>query len=242
MEKLLPVLLGDGYTVKARGEWSDEDEYISNNASKPYRYIYVSDYDGRITYYDAMVTGERGGEYVPPAMNMTLGKSLEYCRALLDGIVPADWLLDPDETRNAQLRWAMYVDRPMTDEEFNNYIKNDTRHYISFNHLSDDCLPILDDSILAVVGVNGLDTFEITRHEFITKADEPIKLMPFEEALALCDSTREREATVIYAMPVYSNRVSGNDEFDLSWYIVTNRGNYVVDCVLGKHVCDSYEY
>ena len=33
-----------------------------------------------------------------------------------------------------------------------------------------------------------------------------------------------------------------SDEFNLSWYLVTSEGNYVVDCVLRKHVCDSYEY
>ena len=41
---------------------------------------------------------------------------------------------------------------------------------------------------------------------------------------------------------VYSNWLTGSEVYNISWYLCTSNGNYVVDCVLGKHMCDSYEY
>ena len=66
--------------------------------------------------------------------------------------------------------------------------------------------------------------------------------MPLDEAISLADSTRERDTVLYLADLVYSNWLTGSEVYNLSWYLCTSNGDYVVDCVLGKHMCDSYEY
>ena len=41
---------------------------------------------------------------------------------------------------------------------------------------------------------------------------------------------------------IYSNWLTNSDEYNLCWRLGTSDGNYIVDCVLKKHMCDSYEY
>ena len=91
-----------------------------------------------------------------------------------------------------------------------------------------------------MIGVNGLGSLTVdAREAFLSQ--EQIGLMPLAEAIEMASSTRSAEAVLLYAAPVYSDRVSGG-EYDLCWYLATDKGNYVVDCVLGAHVCDSWEY
>ena len=66
--------------------------------------------------------------------------------------------------------------------------------------------------------------------------------MPLNEAITMANSTRESDTVLYYAGLIYSNWLSENDDYNLCWYLLTSKGNYVVDCVLKKHMCDSYEY
>lgn len=235
---LQEALLGDGCETT---EDDTQREYRSTAPDKPYRCIYIDNSDGEFWYLDPMVTGERGGEYQPPAMNMTLDESLILCRALLRGLVDEEWLAHPGVTRSIIERWS-YAGRWMTDWEYEQFLRNADAHWISFEHWSDEDVRILDDEMLATVGVNGLASLTIDWHDFSPDPTERASLMRLEDAIALANRTRTRETVLLYASPVYSNWLTESDEFHLSWYLVTSNGNYVVDCVLNEHKCDRYEY
>lgn len=233
---LQKTLLGDNYETIENGT---ECEYRSTAPDKPYRYIEI--YDGELWYRDPMVTGERGGEYQPPRMNMTLDESLILCKALLKGVVNEEWLAHPGITRPVMERWS-YADRWMTDSEYNQQLRDSDAHWITFEHWSDENIRILDDEMLATVGVNGLAGLTIDWNDFSADPTGRASLMRLEDAISLANRTRIREAALLYASPVYSNWLTENDEFHLAWYLVTSDGNYVVDCVLNEHKCDQYEY
>lgn len=97
------------------------------------------------------------------------------------------------------------------------------------------------DYVFANVGVDGLSFVDIGWHDYTASA-ETICPMSLSEALKMANSTREAPCTLLYAGLVYSNRLTGNDTQNLSWLLLTDRGTYIVDCVLRKHQCDSYEY
>ena len=65
--------------------------------------------------------------------------------------------------------------------------------------------------------------------------------MPLDDAIRLADAAYESPTILLYAQLVYSNWLTGSDEYNLSWYLVTSQGDYVVDCVLGKCMCDALE-
>lgn len=241
LESLLNALLGEGYEKIPRDEYAYQDEYQSRDESKPYRYVYIDDETSAIHYYDAMVTGERSGEYQPPHMNMLPDESLSLCRSLLTGIVDPAWLEHPSTARRILERWS-YLDRWMTDSEYVELMRDMNRHYFTFEHRTADGICILDDDVTAAVGVNGLDTLVVNRHEFTVDDGTYAAPISLDDAVALANTTRSSPTVLLYAQLVYSNRVTQSDEFNLSWYLVTSEGNYVVDCVLRKHVCDSYEY
>lgn len=79
-------------------------------------------------------------------------------------------------------------------------------------------------------------------HEYRIETETQIELMPLDEALSMANRTRKSEAVLLYAAPVYSNWLTGDDRFNLSWLLVMNKGDYIVDCVLKEHKCDSYEF
>jgi len=114
-------------------------------------------------------------------------------------------------------------------------------HYFNFEHRTEQGIAILGDSILASVGINGLNGFDLSWHEYTESAEEIVP-MPLKDAIRMADSSRAAEATLLYANLVYSNWLTENNEYNLSWYLLTDRGTYVVDCVLNRHKCDSYEY
>ena len=58
----------------------------------------------------------------------------------------------------------------------------------------------------------------------------------------MANSSRLSPAVLLGAELVYSNRLTTDDQYNLSWFLITSKGNYVVDCVLNNHICDSYEY
>lgn len=241
LDGLLNTLLGEGYIRQERTSGFAEDAYESRDSKKPYRYIRVNDDTGELSYYDSMVSGERGGEYQPPRMNMPKSESEEICRALLKDVLPSDWLAHRGVAWDTRERWGG-EDRWLTDAEYKKSILNTDLHWFEFEHWTEDGIAIYGDRILAAVGVNGLDRIMMNWHEYRIETETQIELMPLDEALSMANRTRKSEAVLLYAAPVYSNWLTGDDRFNLSWLLVTNKGDYIVDCVLKEHKCDSYEF
>lgn len=241
LDGLLNTLLGEGYIRQERTSGFAEDAYESRDSEKPYRYIHVYDDTGELSYYDSMVSGERDGEYQPPRMNMPKSESEEICRALLKDVLPSDWLAHRGVAWDTRERWGG-EDRWLTDAEYKKSILNTDVHWFEFEHWTEDGIAIYGDRILAAVGVNGLDRIRMNWHEYRIETETQIELMPLDEALSMANRTRKSEAVLLYAAPVYSNWLTGDDRFNLSWLLVTNKGDYIVDCVLKEHKCDSYEF
>lgn len=241
LDGLLNTLLGEGYIRQERTSGFAEDAYESRDSEKPYRYIHVYDDTGELSYYDSMVSGERGGEYQPPRMNMPKSESEEICRALLKDVLPSDWLAHRGVAWDTRERWGG-EDRWLTDAEYKKSILNTDLHWFEFEHWTEDGIAIYGDRILAAVGVNGLDRIRMNWHEYRIETETQIELMPLDEALSMANRTRKSEAVLLYAAPVYSNWLTGDDRFNLSWLLVMNKGDYIVDCVLKEHKCDSYEF
>lgn len=241
LDGLLNTLLGEGYIRQERTSGFAEDAYESRDSEKPYRYIHVYDDTGELSYYDSMVSGERGGEYQPPRMNMPKSESEEICRALLKDVLPSDWLAHRGVAWDTRERWGG-EDRWLTDAEYKKSILNTDLHWFEFEHWTEDGIAIYGDRILAAVGVNGLDGIRMNWHEYRIETETQIELMPLDEALSMANRTRKSEAVLLYAAPVYSNWLTGDDRFNLSWLLVMNKGDYIVDCVLKEHKCDSYEF
>lgn len=241
LDGLLNTLLGEGYIRQERTSGFAEDAYESRDSEKPYRYIHVYDDTGELSYYDSMVSGERDGEYQPPRMNMPKSESEEICRALLKDVLPSDWLAHRGVAWDTRERWGG-EDRWLTDAEYKKSILNTDVHWFEFEHWTEDGIAIYGDRILAAVGVNGLDGIMMNWHEYRIETETQIELMPLDEALSMANRTRKSEAVLLYAAPVYSNWLTGDDRFNLSWLLVTNKGDYIVDCVLKEHKCDSYEF
>lgn len=241
LDGLLNTLLGEGYIRQERTSGFAEDAYESRDSEKPYRYIHVYDDTGELSYYDSMVSGERDGEYQPPRMNMPKSESEEICRALLKDVLPSDWLAHRGVAWDTRERWGG-EDRWLTDAEYKKSILNTDLHRFEFEHWTEDGIAIYGDRILAAVGVNGLDRIMMNWHEYRIETETQIELMPLDEALSMANRTRKSEAVLLYAAPVYSNWLTGDDRFNLSWLLVTNKGDYIVDCVLKEHKCDSYEF
>lgn len=241
LDGLLNTLLGEGYIRQERTSGFAEDAYESRDSEKPYRYIHVYDDTGELSYYDSMVSGERDGEYQPPRMNMPKSESEEICRALLKDVLPSDWLAHRGVAWDTRERWGG-EDRWLTDAEYKKSILNTDLHWFEFEHWTEDGIAIYGDRILATVGVNGLDGIMMNWHEYRIETETQIELMPLDEALSMANRTRKSEAVLLYAAPVYSNWLTGDDRFNLSWLLVMNKGDYIVDCVLKEHKCDSYEF
>lgn len=241
LDGLLNTLLGEGYIRQERTSGFAEDAYESRDSEKPYRYIHVYDDTGELSYYDSMVSGERDGEYQPPRMNMPKSESEEICRALLKDVLPSDWLAHRGVAWDTRERWGG-EDRWLTDAEYKKSILNTDLHRFEFEHWTEDGIAIYGDRILAAVGVNGLDMIMMNWHEYRIETETQIELMPLDEALSMANRTRKSEAVLLYAAPVYSNWLTGDDRFNLSWLLVMNKGDYIVDCVLKEHKCDSYEF
>lgn len=245
---MLDTLLGEGWYQEERTEWDYCDTYRSADGDEPWEWRTVRVYDEsniglgskELDYYNPWITGERGGEYQPPNMDMMPDESELLCRALLDGIVPEEWLTYCNPLRNIRDRWD-YSDRWMTDKEYAEYCKNQKRHYVTFNAVTQAGIPVLSERVMAIIGVDGLSGLTLNWHEF-TESEDMIVPMPLSEALQLANSTRSAHCTLLYAGLFYSNWLTKDDTHNLCWYLATDAGNYVVDCVLNKHMCDSYEY
>ncbi len=241
VKALLVNLLGENYVQQPRTEWSSSTDYVSEANAQPWerKSVHVYD-DGSIWYYDPSVSSERGGEYEPPMMNMLPEESMLIAKGLLSRCFTNGETDHVGKTRLIQERWS-FADRWMTDEEYRKFMYERDLHYFNFEHVAPSGLSILGDSILASVGVNGLNGFDLKWHDF-TESTEYIAPIPLEEAVKMANSTRMAKATLLYADLVYSNWITENEAYNLSWYLLTDQGSYVVDCVELKHKCDSYEY
>ncbi|MBQ5757380.1 MAG: hypothetical protein IIV93_02600 [Clostridia bacterium] len=248
LDHLLVTLLGEDYLLMERGEYDDADEYRSAEGDEPWEYRTVRIYDDEwarsfacsFSYSNPWVHGERGGEYQAPDMNMMPDESLLLCRSLLKGVIPDEWTEHVNQTRLIRDRWD-YSDRWMTDEEYAAFCRERKSHYVLFDHITEAGLPITTDKVFANVGVDGLAFLDINWHDY-TASEETIYPMPLKEALEMANSTRSRDCTLLYADLVYSDWLTENDTQNLSWRLITDSGTYIVDCVLKKHKCDTYEY
>lgn len=248
LDYLLITLLGEDYITVERTEYDYADEYRSSQGDEPWEYRTIRIYDDEwartldqsFSYGNPWVHGERGGEYQAPPMNMLPDESVFLCRSLLKGIVPDEWIAAYDQTNHIRDRWS-YSDRWMTDEEYKSYCYERTSHYFVFSHLTEAGIPVLDDRVYTNIGVDGISFLDISWRD-LTESDEFISPMPLSEALAMANSTRSAPCTLLTARLVYSSWLTGNDTANLSWQLVTDHGTYIVDCVLNKHMCDTYEY
>ncbi len=243
-EELIARLLGDDYLEKQSYSKESRD-YVTNENKEPWeiKYVYINEYvtGYEFFYSDPWVAGERGGEYEPPQMNMMPSESALYARALLSKYFHDDMLNNVSVVRQISERWS-YKDRWYTDMEYQRFQKQQQVHYIVFDHHTKDGVPILNDSLMGIVGVNGLSGFSLSWHDFDYR-EETIQPMPLQDAINLASTTRSRKTTLLYAELCYSNWLTDwSDEYHLSWYLVTADGDYVVDTVLNKHMCTMYEY
>ena len=248
LDHLLNTLLGADYVKEERSEYDNADEYRSAGGDEPWEYRTVRIYDDEwarsfatsFSYSNPWVHGERGGEYQAPDMNMMPDESLLLCKSFLKGVIPDEWTEHVSRIRWIRDRWD-YSDRWMTDDEYAAYCREQKSHYILFNHVTEEGLPIVSDQVFANVGVDGLAFVDINWRDY-TVSSETIYPMPLKEALEMANSTRSRACTLLYADLVYSNWLTQNDTQNLSWRLVTDSGTYIVDCVLRKHQCNTYEY
>ncbi|MDO4739684.1 MAG: hypothetical protein Q4A66_03370 [Eubacteriales bacterium] len=234
-QELLTALLGEGAVQAEEGLWRED------KAGEVWEIRTVRrEADGTLRYSDPWVAGERGAEYEPPKLERTRGEALELCRTLLSGLLPEESFAQESGWVEMLERWNGEEDFLLTDEQYDAFCREMRTMRFQFPPMAGG-LPVLDAGVSATVGVNGVASLTVDPRSFVP-AQETAELMPLEEAVALACTTRSAPAVLLYAAPVYSNRVSGSDEYNLSWYLVTNRGSYVVDCVLDRHVCDSWEY
>ena len=240
---LIVSLLGENYITNERGPYSSSDTYRSGEG-QPWEYasISIDDRSKSFSYRDPWIAGERGGEYEPPVMGQIPEETEARCRELLSEYLPESFLSSPGKARLYSNRGSI-MEHWMNDKEWRTYTVNLQTHIFVYEHLTEDGIPILDDDLLAVLGVNGLSEFTLNWHDF-TASEETGCVMPLSEALEMCSSTRSRKTVFLYASLAYSNRAIDyeGDTFHLGWYIVTTRGDYFVDCVNNKHCCTMYEY
>lgn len=246
-EALVEALLGADYETQTRTEWAYANEYTAKkNGLQPWEYCHVTVYDADKTFdfYDPRVAGERGGEYEPPCMNMTVQESTLLARALMEPFLAEGFTAHPNSQRQIRERWSP-AGRWMTEQEYESFMKEQKTHSILFDNVSSTGVSILDETLMVTVGVNGLSGFMLKWHEF-EESSEMACLMPLDEALDMANSTRSAKTTLLAAQIVYSNWVTQREnrpeEYNLGWLLITSQGNYFVDCVENAHVCDSYEY
>lgn len=233
---LLSALSKDGFAEEEPGL------FVENAGGEVWerKRLQIDSETGEVWYYDPMVSGERGAEYEAPALGLDRAEGLEKCVGLLEGAVPAEYFDCVNEAYPEADRWNTEGREYMDDEEYERYCRAKKLLYFRFDQV--ECgLPVLGEGLTVSIGANGLNGFTLRRHAF-DASEEKAALLPLQEAVEMASSTRSAPARLLYAQPVYSNRVSGDEKYNLSWYLVTDSGNYVVDCVLGEHVCDSWEY
>ncbi|MBQ3079411.1 MAG: hypothetical protein IJC48_05340 [Clostridia bacterium] len=241
-DALVKKVLGEDY-IEIKYEYSNDRQFTAGLDGEPWeiKHIYIYPEMHEFSYSDPWVAGERGGEYQPPCMNMMPSESQIFAKALLSEYFDEEMLSYVSPIRQISDRWS-YKDRWYTDKEYQEYAKNQQVHYIVFEHRTEDGIPIMDDMLMGIVGVNGLSGFQLSWHNFEMQG-EMTRIMPLQEAINRASTTRSRVTQLLYADICYSNWLTDNsDEYHLSWRLVTADGTYIVDMVLNDHKCNMYEY
>ena len=235
-QNLLPVLLGDNY--KKTHESDDQIQYESTDSSKPYRYVWFTKSTGNLWFNDAMVTGERGGEYQAPQMNMLPEESITLAQEKAAKILGQERVAFPSQSGLFQLHISL-----KDQATYERATREMDAHTHVFERRTDKNISILEGGVKVRIGVNGISDLEIDCSNYTNSGSDTVVPITLEEALTIASGIcYNNETTVLYAELVYSNWCTENNNFNLSWHIVTNRGNYVVDCVTKTAKCDVYTY
>lgn len=235
-QQLVTSLLGSNY--KKDSDSDTEIMYSSTDPSLPYRYIWINKTNNELWFNDAMVTGERGGEYKAPQMNMLPEESIALAQEKAAAIVGQDRVSIPSQSGLLQLHISL-----KDQATYERATREMDAHVHVFERRTDKNISILDGGVKVRIGVNGISDLMIDCSKYTNSGSGTIAPITLDEALIIASGIcYNHETTVLYAELVYSNWCTENDNFNLSWYIVTNRGNYVVDCVTKTAKCDVYTY
>ena len=235
-QNLLPVLLGDNY--KMTHESDDQIQYESTDSSMPNRYVWITKSTGSLWFYDAMVTGERGGEYQAPQMNMLPEESITLAQEKAATILGQEHVAFPSQSGLLQLHISL-----KDQATYERATREMDAHTHVFERRSDKNISILEGGVKVRIGVNGISDLEIDCSNYTNSGSDTVVPITLEEALTIASGIcHNNETTMLYAELVYSNWCTENNNFNLSWHIVTNRGNYVVDCVTKTAKCNMDTY
>lgn len=219
-QKMLTALLGKNY--KSYGS----TEYESTDPSIPYRTVRIDEKNGSIWFYDAMVTGERDGEYQAPKMNTLPEESLPIAQKKAAEIVGAERVAIPSQS------WMKYLRASCSSAaEYETAFRETDSHTFVFERQIYDGVYILDGGVKVTIGMNGIAEMTIDCSNYEPAGTDVQKPISLDEALKIANKACDYSAVLIYADIVYSNYVTGDDRYNLSWYLVTDKGVFVVDCV-----------
>lgn len=219
-QKVLSALLGKNY--KSYGS----TEYESTDPSIPYRTARIDEKNGSIWFYDAMVTGVRDGEYQAPKMNMLPDESLPIAQKKAAEIVGAERVAIPSQS------WMKYLRVSCSSaDEYETAFRETDSHTFVFERQIYDGVYILNGGVKVTIGVNGISEMTIDCSNYEPAGTDVQKPISLDEALKIANKACDYSAVLIYADIVYSNYVTGDDRYNLSWYLVTDKGVFVVDCV-----------
>lgn len=235
-KNLTSSLLGSNY--KKDSDSDTEIMYSSTDPSLPNRYIWINKTNNELHFYDAMITGERGGEYQAPQMNMLPEESIALAQEKAAAIVGQDRVSIPSQSGLLKLRISL-----KDQATYERATREMDAHIHVFERRTDKNISILDGGVKVRIGVDGISDLMIDCSNYSNSGSDTITPITLDEALIIASGIcYNNETTVFYAELVYSNWCTENDNFNLSWHIVTNRGNYVVDCVTRTAKCDVYTY
>lgn len=235
-EQLLPVLLGKNYRTT-----EDTDltiRYASSDPLLPYRYARVNKTTGRIWFYDSMVTGERDGEYAAHQMNTTFEESLQIAQKQASKMLGYECVAIPSQSWLEYLR----IEYESSDAESERIMREMDAHTFVFERLTDEGISVLDGGVSVTIGKNGISELVIDSSKYGIDGENSIVPISIEETLLIVDQIRYSPTVLVYAELTYSNWITEDDRYNLSWYLVTTNGNYVVDCVIKEAVCDRNTY
>lgn len=219
-QKVLTALLGKDY--KSYGS----TEYESTDPSIPYRTVRIDEKNGSIWFYDAMVTGDRDGEYQAPKMNMLPDESLPIAQKKAAEIVGVERVAIPSQS------WMKYLRVSCSSaDEYETAFRETDSHTFVFERQIYDGVFILNGGVKVTIGVNGISEMTIDCSNYEPAGTDVQKPISLDEALKIANKACDYSAMLIYADIVYSNYVTGDDRYNLSWYLVTDKGVFVVDCV-----------
>lgn len=235
-ESVIDALLGEGWTAEPRGEYADNDEYVSAGGSEPWEVKRLQVYDdGRIRYMDPTITGEHGAERQAPAMDALPEASVKRVRDMLSGIIGREYLAETSGSSDANMLWDYSKKRYMSADEYADKYMNEDCHYIHFAHLAAGGLEISDEGVYARLGHDGLAELKINLHDF-SASDETIAPMPIAEALERAGGEAECDEEAFYAALLYAKGSAKADEYRLAWFIETPQSKFIVDCATGDCV------